>query len=225
MAEDKSKTLLEKLALARVELQEHELKKGGKSLAKDKTVRFKYLELADFLPICNELAVKHRFLPVVSYTAEMATMTIFDFDSDSTLEVTSPMANANVYQADEVQNLGAVQSYLRRYLYMTAFDIAVPDEVDGKSGDRQAAQQRQATPPKAQPKPPADDQPASREALITMQKFMIDRIGDKEDAKLAGEYALAQLGKSEYGQLIVGDLPKMKEPILEYKELFDGGKP
>ncbi len=225
MAEDKKKTLLEKLALARVDLQASNLKKTGKSLGKDKTVRFVYLELGDFLPLCNELAVKHRFLPVVSYTAEVATMTIHDFDSEDTIVIMSPMANANVYQADEVQNLGAVQSYLRRYLYMTAFDIAVPDEVDGKSGYKQETEPKRTasktTPPPR--KTPAEDQPATQDMLSELQNFMIEKIGDKDDAKLAGDYALTQLEKMGYKDLLVRDIPKMKVYVIEYGKMLAGG--
>ena len=49
--------------------------------------------------------------------------TIYDMESSDTLVFTSPMVESEVKGATKIQNLGAVETYQRRYLYMTAFEI------------------------------------------------------------------------------------------------------
>jgi hypothetical protein len=52
--------------------------------------------------------------------------------------ITSPMSSAALKGCHEVQNLGAVQTYLRRYLWVAALEIVEHDALDattGKKGD------------------------------------------------------------------------------------------
>jgi hypothetical protein len=52
--------------------------------------------------------------------------------------VTSPMSTAALKGCHEVQNLGAVQTYIRRYLWVAALEIVEHDALEattGKKGD------------------------------------------------------------------------------------------
>jgi len=46
------------------------------------------------------------------------------------LQITSPMAEANLKGAHPIQNLGAVETYTRRYLWVTAMEIVEHDALD-----------------------------------------------------------------------------------------------
>ena len=50
------------------------------------------------------------------------------------------MSTASLKGCHEVQNLGAVESYVRRYLYLTAFEIVESDCLDATSQSLQAGQ-------------------------------------------------------------------------------------
>jgi hypothetical protein len=67
---------------------------------------------------------------IVSFGTEMASLTITDLDSGEQVQITSPMSSAALKGCHEVQNLGAVQSYLRRYLWVAAMEIVEHDPID-----------------------------------------------------------------------------------------------
>jgi hypothetical protein len=113
-----------KLAKARVKLQKENLKKTGNNRS------FKYFELKDFLPRVNEIFDELKMCAVVRYSSELATLTIYDCEKDESIEFTSPMVQKALPSGTEIQNLGAIQTYQRRYLYLTALEIVEDDLVD-----------------------------------------------------------------------------------------------
>jgi hypothetical protein len=67
------------------------------------------------------------------------------------------MAEANLKGTHPIQNLGAVETYQRRYLWMTAMEIVEHDVLDANTGyDEPVKPVKQAPKPVSQaPKPPA----------------------------------------------------------------------
>lgn len=128
-------TIYEKLAEARTRLN---VKKSGRN----NFAKYGYFELADFLPEINLLAKELGFVCLVSFDAEKATMTIKDATGEGEIIFTSPMSTADLKGCHAVQNLGAVQTYLRRYLYQTAFEIVEAEQLDALPLDRQEQQVR-----------------------------------------------------------------------------------
>ena len=49
-------------------------------------------------------------------------------------EITSPMGSAALKGCHEVQNIGAVETYQRRYLWVTAMEIVEHDALDASTG-------------------------------------------------------------------------------------------
>lgn len=122
---DDKMNLIEKLTSMRAELQAFNLKKSGNNNGR------KYFELADFLPHINDLCKKYRVGCVVSFTEEEATLTMIDGENiEHKLSFTSPFGSATLKGCHEVQNIGAVETYQRRYLYMTAFEIVEYEMLD-----------------------------------------------------------------------------------------------
>lgn len=119
-----------KLAQARVKLQKENLKKTGNNR------NFKYFELKDFLPRVNEIFEELKMCAVVRYSSELATLTIYDCEKDESIEFTSPMVQKALPSGTEIQNLGAIQTYQRRYLYLTALEIVEDDLVDSISPEK-----------------------------------------------------------------------------------------
>ena len=115
-----------KLIDARNMLQTKELSKSGHN----KFAGYKYFELADFLPTIQQIFQEVGLVDVISFTAETATMTIFDVEDGSHILFTSPMGSASLKGCHEVQNIGAVETYQRRYLYTTAMAIVESDALD-----------------------------------------------------------------------------------------------
>jgi hypothetical protein len=133
-----------KLIDARNLLQATELCKSGHN----KFAGYKYFELGDFLPSVQAIFKDIGLVDVISFTAEVATMTIFDVEDGSSIVFTSPMGSAQLKGCHEVQNIGAVETYQRRYLYTTAMAIVESDALDATT----AKEEPKISPPKIQGK-------------------------------------------------------------------------
>ena len=123
--------VLKKLIDSRVALQHKSLNKSGHN----KFAGYKYFELADFLPSVQQIFQEKGLVDVISFTETLATMIVFDIEDGSSVSFTSPMGSANLKGCHEVQNIGAVESYQRRYLYTTALAIVENDVLDAVTGD------------------------------------------------------------------------------------------
>lgn len=115
-----------KLMAARVKLQSIEMKKSGKNSFQG----YSYFELGDFIPHIQTIFNDIGLCGVVSFNSEYATLSITDVDDGPPIVIQSPMAEANLKGAHPIQNLGAVLSYQRRYLWMAAMEIVEHDSID-----------------------------------------------------------------------------------------------
>jgi hypothetical protein len=128
-------SVYKKLNNARLELQNTKLSKSGHN----KFAGYKYFELGDFLPTINNIFSNSGLCGVVSFTADLATLTITDVDDNSQIVITSPMGSAALKGCHEVQNVGAVETYQRRYLWVTAMEIVEHDALDATTGAEKPA--------------------------------------------------------------------------------------
>ena len=160
-----------KMQKARCEFQEKPLKKSGHN----KFAGYHYFELGDFLPTINSLLEKYNLCSNISFDNDMATLTIVNAENtDEKLVFTSPMSNANLKGCHDVQNLGAVQTYLRRYLWVNAFEIVESDGLDATTGK--------------------DDKPSKTKANVNTAKIM-----KLIETKYVNEVAVQQHVKTAYG--------------------------
>ena len=118
-----------KLMQARIQLQNLPLKKTGHN----KFAGYYYFELGDFLPDVQQIFNNIGLCGYISYDAEIASLTIVDLEDNSSIVITSPMVEANLKGAHPIQNLGAVETYTRRYLWVTAMEIVEHDALDSSA--------------------------------------------------------------------------------------------
>lgn len=139
-----NKTIFKRLQEIKAQLSATKLTKSGKNTYSG----YSYFELSDFLPTLIKLCNDNGVYTQVSFTNDMAILTAINVDNpQERVEVTSPMREAEVKGAVSIQQLGAVQTYERRYLYMAMFDIVdndVCDAVQGKSEQSYAKQTNNA---------------------------------------------------------------------------------
>jgi hypothetical protein len=144
--------IYEKLQAARVDLCKSTLKKSGQNTF----AKYEYFELGDFIPRINEILLERKMTSTLLFDEERATLTIFDAEKpEDCLVFTCPMSSADLKGTHAVQNLGAVMTYLRRYLWMNAFEIVEHDALDKGQAEKKPApqqQQRPAQTQQAQPK-------------------------------------------------------------------------
>jgi hypothetical protein len=117
----------QKLNAARAKFHSIELKKSGHN----KFAGYKYFELADFIIPALEIFKEHGLTGIISFGKEEAHLEIVDNEKpENRIIITSPMSSAALKGCHEVQNLGAVQTYLRRYLWVAALEIVEHDAID-----------------------------------------------------------------------------------------------
>ena len=124
-----------KLQQARLKLQSSSLKKSGRN----KFAGYEYFELADFLPTIQTIFAEVGLCGTVSFGTEIASLTIVDTDATTDTQpnfviFSSPMSTAELKGCHAIQNLGAVQTYLRRYLWVAAMEIVEHDSLDATTG-------------------------------------------------------------------------------------------
>lgn len=131
-------SVYKKLQDCRIELQSMTLKKSGLN----KFAGFQYFELGDFLPEVQNLFAKHGLSSTVNFTANDATLMIVDTDcneqgesgNNSFTMFSCPVVIPTMKGCNEVQALGAMITYIRRYLYVNALEIVEHDALDATTG-------------------------------------------------------------------------------------------
>jgi hypothetical protein len=211
--------IYEKLQTCRVDLQNMNLKKTGSN----PHLKLKYYELGDFIPEINKLLLKHKLMSKIDFT-DVSTLTIIDTEKpESTIEFVSPSAGAVLKNCHDVQNMGASQTYMRRYLYMNAFEIVEHDDLDGTLG--------QDAPPPKKPTPPTTPPTAKPETPPTGVKLISDAQRKRLFAIAKGDEALlrvicAKCGYESTKDISMADYNTICDLVEsnEVKPPFGGGK-
>ena len=152
--EDKITKVCAKLLKARTIFHSKQHNKTGKN----QFANYLYFELSDFLPSAISAFGEVGLVGIVSFSQEYATLMIVDTESGERISINSPMSEASLKGCHPVQNLGAVQTYLRRYLWGAAMELVESDTVDSAppSDDKREKAQEQVGPtPRAKSPAPA----------------------------------------------------------------------
>lgn len=121
--------IYQRLNNAREEFHSLQLKKTGHN----KFANYYYFELGDFLIPALACFKRNGLCAVISFGQDVAEMQIVAEDGGGMISITSPMSTAELKGCHSVQNLGAVQTYLRRYLWVAALEIVEHDAIDATS--------------------------------------------------------------------------------------------
>lgn len=121
----------------RVELQNSKIKKSGKN----KFAGFDYYELADFLPKLNELMQKENVNDMFYITNDMAVLELVKGSERNTYTIpfvlfTTPLNKSGQPSMQDIQYLGALNTYYKRYLYLNAFGITDGEIIDSMDNDQ-----------------------------------------------------------------------------------------
>lgn len=119
--------IYEKIQFVKVKLLETNIKKSGQN----KFAGYTYYELADFTPYIIKFCEQMKLFTAVSFDKELARLKIVNAENpEEFIEYTSPMEQLELKGCNKIQALGGVETYSRRYLYMSAFDIIENDMFD-----------------------------------------------------------------------------------------------
>ena len=163
------KSLNESIISIRVKLQNSKLKKTGKN----KYAGFDYFELSDFLPKLNELMLEEKVNDVFAIEDNVAKLTLKKGEESQEYKIPFVMFETPlVYKKDkdgnfikdknneyvqiasmqDIQYLGALNTYYKRYLYLNAFGITDGEIIDSMDNDDLAKSNKPKQETKATPK-------------------------------------------------------------------------
>jgi len=133
---ENTKTIHAKMAEIKKRLAETKIKKSGYN----KFAGFKYHELPDFLNEINKLnnEIKVNDSIHIDKAGDVCLLTLTNTENtDDYYTVSIPYSEAQMLasggqpsKVDDIQRLGSTITYMRRYLYMTAYNIQENDVVD-----------------------------------------------------------------------------------------------
>jgi hypothetical protein len=147
--------IYEKLNAARLQIAEKGLSKTGNNTF----AGFKYFELSEILPVVNKVNNELKLFSAFSFLRDTATLDIVNAEKPEE-KVTFSFAyspdGAKLKACHQIQNEGAVQTYIKRYLYQNAYEIAEADQLDASVGrDEPKPTSKQAKSAKASEAPKA----------------------------------------------------------------------
>ena len=147
----------QKLQLARIDFLRAGVKKSGKNIK----LEFMYFELADIVPVAENIFAKFNLLGVTHFTADTGYMDVYDGDHPEAAPITfsapftviQPIISSRTGGAvtNEMQALGSSITYMRRYLWQLVMDIIEIDTIDGTLGNDEDAPAEAAKPVKQKP--------------------------------------------------------------------------
>lgn len=127
-------TVYEKLQAVRAELAKTAIQKSGNN----EYSGYSYYELDDFIKPVTQLLNDHKLCTAFDFTNHFAVLKVINSEKPGEfITFHSPMAKAEVKGCQAIQNLGAVETYERRYLYLMAFDISESDGLEPATGSPQ----------------------------------------------------------------------------------------
>lgn len=120
----------QKLNEAREKFHQSELKKSGQN----KFAGYSYFELGDFVVPALRIFKEVGLTSIITFGKEEAQMLIVNTDKpDEVITITTPMSEASLKGCHPVQNLGAVETYLRRYLWVACLEVVEHDSLDSSA--------------------------------------------------------------------------------------------
>ena len=123
--------LNEIIAQIRVELQKATIKKSGLN----RHAGFNYYELSDFLPLLNELHDKHKVNDQFTIKDGLATLILRHNEESQEYSIpfemfAVPTTKGGSPMMQQIQYLGALNTYYKRYLYLNAYGITDGEVID-----------------------------------------------------------------------------------------------
>ena len=123
--------LYQKVAKIKGEMSSMKFSKTGRN----SFTKFNYFQLDDFEPTLEKLCSQYGIVTYFMFALDVARMVVVDADDPTQkIEVDSPVDVSFGKTSSKMQDIGAMQTYARRYLFMSFFGITESDFLDEVAG-------------------------------------------------------------------------------------------
>lgn len=216
-----------------IEARKRFLEAGIKKTGVNRYAEYKYFTLDEIIPVKQEIFRDLGLADVISFSDTGACLTIFNVaNPEEQIFFMSQLAPDESMIKNPIQKVGAIQTYVRRYLYLLALDIIESDGIE-ETTDKPIPEpdiaKGEVAPPKKSGRPKTDKERSEiKEDLIDQGgdatetqikaiknglRKLRDKNGDKYEAYVAGSVKRIKAGlkKSEAEDLLIEIGNKLEE--------------
>lgn len=211
-----SMNVFAKLCLAREMFLNSNIKKTGVN----RYAEFKYFTLEDIIPVKQQIFKELGLIDRITFSQTNAVLTLYNTDNpEDSIIFTSPTAEDESLIKNPIQKLGAVETYVRRYLYMLMLDIVESDTVDAVSGKADSETGKPTEHKKT-------NKPVSPEQRQDVKKELINEGGDATATQIKaiknGLKKLREKDSDKYESYVTESVKKIKAGLkkTEAEELL-----
>ena len=163
-----------------IEARKRFLEAGVKKTGVNRYAEYKYFTLDEIIPVKQEIFRDLGLSDVISFGTEVATLTIFNVDNpEESIDFMSQLAPDESMIKNPIQKVGAIQTYVRRYLYLLALDIIESDGIEETTGK---PVDEEGKPTKTTSK--KSNRPATTEERQEVKEELINQDGNATDTQI-----------------------------------------
>lgn len=193
-----------KLIEARKRFLETGVKKTGKNLYAE----FKYFTLDDIIPVKQTIFNDLGLVDVIAFGDTDAVLSLYNVDNpEEVIHFSSQLAPDESLIKNPIQKVGAIQTYVRRYLYLMMLDIIESDGIEAVT-DKQTADS---------PVVKKSNKPATPEQREEVKGELINKDGEADKTQITaikkGLKKLRDIEDSPHEDYIAKTLKRVKAGI------------
>ena len=161
-----------------IEARKRFLDAGIKKTGVNRYAEYKYFTLDEIIPAKQDIFRDLGLADVISFGPEVATLTIFNIaDPQDYIVFTSQLAPDESMIKNPIQKVGAIQTYVRRYLYLLALDIIESDGIEATTGNTAGDEPDVIRPKKS-------NRPKTEGERKEIKEDLIDQGGDATETQI-----------------------------------------
>lgn len=209
-----------------LEARKRFLEAGIKKTGVNRYAEYKYFTLDEIIPVKQEIFRDLGLADVISFGTEVANLMIYNVDNpEESIEFMSQLAPDESMIKNPIQKVGAIQTYVRRYLYLLALDIIESDGIE-ETTDKPVDEDGKPAPATTK----KSNRPATPEERQETKDQLIDQGGNATDTQIKSiKRGLKKLrDKNEsYEPYIAETLKKIKKGMTKTEaedQLIEIGK-
>ena len=154
------------------------LASGVKKSGKNTYAEFKYFTLEDIIPVKQAIFDDLGLVDCIGFSEDLATLILINVSNpEERIFFTSPLEKDESLIKNPIQKLGAVETYVRRYLYLMMLDIVEADAIEATT-DKPTTDSDTPAPAKKSKRPPTTEEREETKAEL------IDSDGSATDTQI-----------------------------------------
>ena len=155
------------------------LASGVKKSGVNRYAEFKYFTLDDIIPVKQAIFKELGLTDIITFGDAFAELRLINVDNtEETIRILSPMREDESLIKNPIQKLGAIETYIRRYLYLLILDIVESDSVEAVTDKPTDEDGKKVEAPKK------SNRPVATEERQEIKKELINEDGKATDTQI-----------------------------------------